>query len=384
MIMGYISLIIIIYLSLSSLYMFVFALAAKLPRPRNLKQSSRNNIYSVAVLIPAYKEDRVIINVAKKALLQNYPDFTVIVIADSLKPTTLKTLSQLPIKLIEVTFKKSTKAKALQLAMEQLPHFDTALILDADNIMEDDFLIKMNAEFNKGYEVIQGRRIAKNLNSNFAVLDAVSEAINNNIYNLGSIRLKLSSRLVGSGMFFDYLLLKKLIDGAEAIGGFDKELEIKLLMDNKYIHYLHNVLLWDEKVASGEVFKKQRTRWIAAQFFFLKRYGAIALKDLFFKGNIDLFNKIIQMALPPRLLIPVVLALGCVLHFFFIKSIFPLWVIAFVLNLIANLVSIPKKMYDKKLLNALFTIPKAVLMIFLGLFSLKKANKTFIHTPHDV
>ena len=183
--MEIISVTIVLYLGLSSLYLFVFALASKLPKVKKVKTVVSNKINSVVVLIPAYKEDNVIVEVAKKALLQNYPDFSVVIIADSLKDSTLLTLAKLPITVIEVFFEKSTKVKALNVAFKQLPDFDTALVLDADNIMDDGFLSAINLEFNKGYSVIQAQRTAKNLKSNFAILDGLSEAINNNIYNLG-------------------------------------------------------------------------------------------------------------------------------------------------------------------------------------------------------
>src|SRR6267142_6771562 len=58
------------------------------------------------VLIPSYKEDSVILDVAKKALEQSYPvsHYKVAVIADSLQPSTLAALRQLPIEVVEVHF----------------------------------------------------------------------------------------------------------------------------------------------------------------------------------------------------------------------------------------------------------------------------------------
>ena len=77
-------------------------------------------IRKTAILIPGYKEDEVIIEVTKSALLQKYPMnlFDVIVIADSFEVATLEQLKRLPIKLVEVNFDKSTKSKALNKGME--------------------------------------------------------------------------------------------------------------------------------------------------------------------------------------------------------------------------------------------------------------------------
>ena len=91
-----------------------------------------------------------VITVAKEALLQDYPatDFDVVIIADSFKSETLNALKSLPIKVIEVAFEKSTKAKALNKAMEQLDNsYEIAVVLDADNVMEADFLTKIRNNF---------------------------------------------------------------------------------------------------------------------------------------------------------------------------------------------------------------------------------------------
>src|SRR5690606_12565341 len=89
------------------------------------------------ILIPAYKEDTVIVSSVKALLQVNYPKdfFDIVVIADSLQPATLIELDALPIKTVEVAFEKSTKAKALNQAMAVLKdEYEIAVISDADNI----------------------------------------------------------------------------------------------------------------------------------------------------------------------------------------------------------------------------------------------------------
>ena len=370
-----------IYFTWAALYMLVFALAAH--RSEKVTELLVKHEHSIAVFIPAYKEDGVIVEVAKKALNQNYSNYDVFVIADSLQKETMQALSKLPIRVVEVKFEKSTKVKALNAALDIIKFkYDLAMILDADNVMEEQFLLKINEQYCRGYEIIQARRVAKNVNTNFAVLDAVSEAINNNIYNLGQVNLGFSSRLVGSGMSFDYDLFQELMSKAQAVGGFDKELELNLLQQGEYIHYINDAIIWDEKVSKGAVFGRQRTRWIAAQFFYLKLHAWPALKSLFKEGNIDYFNKICQMALPPRLLIPFFLAIGTVLNFLFCPEVFLLWAIGLGANVIANTISIPQSMFNRNSLIAICSLPKAMIIMFFALFKMKNANKTFIHTPH--
>src|SRR5690606_19450922 len=133
------------YFGYVSLYSFIFSTAGLFYRP--VKTGNARIFRRFAVLIPAYKEDQVITAVAEQALLQDYPSdrFDVIVIADSLQGTTLQKLRSLPIIVVEVSFEKSTKVKALNRAMATIgDSYDCAMILDADNVMEEQCLRKIN------------------------------------------------------------------------------------------------------------------------------------------------------------------------------------------------------------------------------------------------
>ena len=154
--------IVLIMLLLPAIYIFVFAFAGlfykQKPYPKN------PTLRKIAVLIPGYKEDDVIIEVAQDALNQDYPKekYDVVIIADSFQPDTLLKLNQLPIKVIEVKFDKSTKSKALNKAMEQLnDNYGIAVVLDADNLMASDFLVKINATFESNFMAVQAPRAAK-------------------------------------------------------------------------------------------------------------------------------------------------------------------------------------------------------------------------------
>lgn len=387
-----VEIIVFAYIYIAAIYVFLFAFFAVFYRPAKPKVI---NFYSkMAVLIPGYKEDKVIVDVANDALKQNYPTdaFDVVVIADQFQPETLELLRALPIKLIEVKFEQSTKSKALNAAMAQLPDtYDVAVILDADNLMEPEFLNKINQAFANGFKVVQGHRVAKNMNTAFAVLDAVSEELNNTIFRKGHRVLGLSSALIGSGMAFDYQMFKTRMAAIKAIGGFDKELELTLLRDRVKIEYLNDALVYDEKVQKIEVFENQRKRWLSAQFVYFRRFFVAGLKDLFLKGNVDFFDKVYQMISPPRVLLLGFTFIFTVLSFV-LRSLFgsiPLftldseaWFHALALVVIAFVIAIPVKFYNKQTLKAILTLPKAFLSMFLSLFKLKGANKKFIHTQH--
>jgi len=380
------------YFALASIYVLIFAIGSIFKKKQILVTASR--LRKVAVLIPGYKEDNVIVEVAEKALIQNYPTekFDVVIIADSFQPETIANLKKLPIKLIEVSFDKSTKSKALNKAMSILTtDYEIALILDADNVMAPDFVSKINDAFDAGFTVVQGHRVAKNTNTSFAVLDAVSEELNNSIFRKGHRMLGLSSALIGSGMAFDYAQFKQRMTEIHAIGGFDKELELTLLRDGYIIEYLNDALVYDEKVQKVEVFENQRKRWLSAQFIYFGRFFFSGVKHLLLNGNIDFFDKVYQMVSPPRVLLLGITAI-ITAFYMFIQIAFPeneilsisseCWFSVFGSVVVAFLLSIPSKFYNKQTFKALLTLPKAFISMFLSLFKLKGANKKFIHTQH--
>ncbi len=343
----------------------------------------------IAVFIPAYKEDGVIVSVAKEAVQHNYPNdkFDVFVIADSLRIETIEKLNNIDnLHIIKVDFELSTKVKALNVAINQIENnYEIAVILDADNLMENDFLNHINGAFSKGITAIQGQRMAKNKSTPMAFLDALSESINNRIYRQGTSALGLSCSFIGSGIAIKFDLFKKVIGQMNAIGGFDRDMEVRLIEYGVKVQYLKRAIVLDEKVNSTEVFENQRKRWIYSQYHYLFRYFGAGLKGLM-KGNISYFNSTILRNIQlPRVLNVGLLALIC-----FVLVIFPqgssitavVWYWLFAILLVSNLISIPTTYYGKEFIKALLTLPKVFVIMFLLLFKLKKAKTSFIHTPH--
>lgn len=380
--------ILLFYLGITTLYLVVFAVAGLFKtKPLinvNLVQ------HRIAVLVPGYREDNVIVEVAKMALEQSYSKdkYDIVIIADTFQPLTLQLLNELPIKVIEVQFETSTKAKALNKAFEILgDDYDIAVILDADNIMEPDFLKKINEAFVPGTLAVQGHRTAKNMNTSFAVLDAISEEINNHIFRKGHINLGLSSAIIGSGVGFDYRYFKNLSKTITAVGGFDKEIELAMLKDRKSIGYLQDAWVYDEKVQKAEVFSNQRRRWLSAQFYYFRRYFLNAIFVFLFQGNFEYFNKAFQFIQLPRVLLLGFLSLLTPLFLYFNlvtnqTYFFAIWIITLIVCLLTFAISVPKRLYNYQTYNALQSLPKGMFLMLLSLIKIKGANKKFIHTTH--
>ena len=309
--------------------------------------------------------------------------FEVVIIADSFSEATLSTLKSLPIKVVEVSFEKSTKGKALQKAIEAtaIAPVDIVVILDADNHMTQGFLHAVNDAYEQGYQVIQGHRTAKDFKTPFALLDACTEEINNNIFRRGHVAVGLPSALIGSGMAFDWNLFVNYLKDIGDTSGEDKELEFRIIRDKKDVAFLDKKYVLDEKVAKTDVFSQQRSRWLAMQVEFLEKYFIEGWFQLF-KGNIAFFNKVFQTYLFPRVMLVAVMVLWLIVSFVFSSEHLNYSIGLFLALAFSLLLSIPSKWYNKQLLMAFLQIPGAIISMLKAMFKIGKARKQFIHTPH--
>ena len=374
-------------------YVLFFALTSHLPKKKHLPSSTIHHP-SFLVLIPAYHEDAVIVNTVESFLQQDYPKdlYQLCIISDHMEATTNEQLAALPITLLQPTFEKSSKAKALQYAISAISHqpsviYDFIIILDADNIVDSDFLSCLSKIAHPGI-AIQCHRTAKNENNDIAALDGLSEEINNSIFRRGHNRIGMSSALIGSGMCFDYNWFKanvtKLNTAVE-----DRELEALLMKQKIYIHYAKDILVKDEKVSNSDNFQRQRLRWMTGQVQALFQMLPDVPKAII-TGNINYIDKTIQQALIPRSILLVLIPILCIVATLTCSitslpsSIFHLkWCNLFVALCIALFLAIPKQMRQQSLFSKLISLPALVWKMLLNIFKIDHKNKEFIHTKHE-
>ena len=372
--------------AINILYLLVYSLASLRRRPAKMAPAEEHK--RIALLIAAYREDAVIMDTVQACLVQDYPSdrYDVVVISDHMQPSTNEKLRALPIKLLQVDFEKSTNTKSLKAALEYLgkDSYDIALIIDADNIINSSYLVELNSAFAyPKVQVVQTHRVAKNLNTNMAYLDAISEEINNSIFRLGHVNLGMSAALIGSGMAFEYSLFYKAMMSNTSVGGFDRVLEMKLLYHRIFFHYLPDTYVLDEKIQKTKNFYQQRRRWLSAQCYSFGEFVNHlfpAIRD----RKWDFCDKLFQQASFSR-----VLLLGFTFIFSVCFSIwFPAlaykWWVIFGVLLLALAVAIPRRFWKWRLVKAICFVPYSFLLMFINLFRLKEANKKFIHTAHGI
>ena len=331
-------------------YLFVFAIAAIFKSGTAVQKAKRQKRY--IILIPAYKSDHKILETVNSILGQTYSqrNFDVVVISDHTNEMINMRLAQMPITLLTPNFERSTKVKAFQYAILNLPQFkiyDAVILLDAGNLVESDFLEQVNNAYESaGTKAIQARRMSRNRDTAISRMASIFEEINNTIFRRGHLSLGLSAALNSSGTVFDFLWFKRNIMKIQCTVGEDKELEALLVRENIFIDYFDSIHVYDEKVRLVSDFNNQHGRWTYIQLHnFLNNFRFIPIAIM--NSNYDLVDKIVQWILVPRtIMIGVILIMSTLLPFIYFTLALKWWTIA-VIALFTFALATPDYLVDK-------------------------------------
>ena len=380
----------------SAFYVIFFAWASLLPRRKEQTPREAATASKFLILFPAYKEDSVIIHSVETFLRQNYPGgmYRVAVISDRMQAATNEHLAALPITLLTPSFLKSSKAMALQYAMSQMETaadgvagYSHVVILDADNVVGADFLSRLDVVCRQGYRAIQCHRTAKNSDNDVAVLDAVSEEINNSIFRKGHNRVGLSSALIGSGMCFSYDWFRSHVDCLDSAVE-DRELESLLMKEDVFVYYAEDIPVMDEKVSSHDNFQRQRLRWMTGQVQTLLRMVPW-LPTAFMRANINYIDKTLQQALIPRSILLVAVTLLTMLVTL-LDAFSPLgacmskgkWWGLLALLCLSLLLAMPAHLRTGTVLSHVLLLPRLTWRMVKNLAHINIRSKDFLHTTH--
>ena len=367
-----------ILISLTVLYLGVFAITSLFVRHSETPKAKKQNRF--IVLIPSYKGGKNLEMTVKSILGQSYTQrqFDVTVIADHEDEMTMFHLAQQPITLLTPNFERQSRIKSLQLAINNLPQFkiyDAVVILEAGDVVETEFLEQVNDAYEAaGTKAIQTHKLSLNRDSTPARLSAIFEEINNSIFRRGHISVGLSAALASSGMAFEFNWFKDYIQTAKA-NWSDKELEALLTRQHIYVDYFDKIEVYNEKARQAEDFNRQHLSWIWTQFRTIIR-NIHYLPSAIAKRHYDLIDKLLQWLLIPRIIMmAVIIMMGVLVPFIYMSAALKWWALfAFVLLFFA--IATPNYLVDEKWDSTFFKMPFVFLSPILNKFKLgRKINK---------
>jgi cellulose synthase/poly-beta-1,6-N-acetylglucosamine synthase-like glycosyltransferase len=234
---------------------------------------------------------------------------------------------------------------------------------------------------------VQCHRTAKNQQTSVALLDAISEKININLFRRGPAAIGIPAAPAGSGMAFRFTLLKQIFNIEHILTnpGEDREIDMQLMKHKIFMHYIDNAYVYDEKVANAGVFEKQRVRWLEAQLNHTKRFFDADMKSA--PKTAIYYIKFFQTLLLPRLLLIMVLALLSILltaqWIFSFNILMPLpvwWLSIIIMYAFVLVLSIPGRFYSVRTVKAVGQVPVLMISMIKAMLKIKTGRKEFIHT----
>lgn len=348
-----------IFVCLTVMYMGLFAMASMFSHHQDVPKTRIENRF--IIFIPAYKNGHSAEQTVRSILGQTYPQrlFDVTVIADQLDEMSNFRLAQQPITLLTPNFTKSSRAKSLQLAINNLPQFklyDIAVVLNPGNIVEPEFLSQLNEAYEAaGTKAIQCHMLSQNRDTVSARLSAIFEEINNSIFRRGHVTLGLSAAAASSAMAFDFNWFKANIMTTNTSWD-DKELESRLLRQHIFVDYFDDIMVFSEKTRNAEDFNRQRGRWLLSHLSTIVR-NIRYLPGAIIQRHYDLADKIIQwMLLPRMLMMAIIIFMGVIMPFIYFSLALKWWAL-FAIVLFIFALATPNYLVDDKWDRTFFLIP---------------------------
>lgn len=324
------------------------------------KSHHQDKLHHFCILIPARNEEQVIGNLITSIQKVSYPKdkYEIIVVLNNSTDNTKEISLSHKVNLIECQNKITCKGDALKEAFNILKprkDIDAYLILDADNLIDKNFLLHMNNSLNNGYLVAQGFRDTKNISANWISSSyALYYYIQNYFFNKARTTMNSSATINGTG----FIIKKEVIDQIEFNTKTlteDMEFSGICALNNIKIDFVEKAITYDEQPTNFKVSWNQRKRWSKGCLQCFKNYSLKLLKNnRKNKSCLDLFiiyaSPIIQV----------------------------LTIIMLIISLIINkdsLIITPKKILNTLIFTAIIYLLQVILCIYTLIINKKPLKK---------
>lgn len=269
-------------------YQFVYIPIAWLPRK---KETLHAPMHRFAVLIAARNEEAVIGKLIDSIKAQSYPGrlVKIFVAADNCTDATAEAARSHGAEVYErYDMTRRGKGYALDFLLREIKlrghgRFDGYIVLDADNVLDRDFILHMNETFSAGHDIVTCYRSSKNYGDNWISAGYALCFLRESRY-LNSARARLGSSCGVSGTGF---LFSQAVLDAQG-GGWPFHLlteDIEFTIDNvtrgMKVGYCPDAIAYDEQPISFRQSWAQRLRWSRGYLQVFKKYGRALISGIF-------------------------------------------------------------------------------------------------------
>ena len=269
-------------------YQFVYIPIAWLPRK---KETLHAPMHRFAVLIAARNEEAVIGKLIDSIKAQSYPGrlVKIFVAADNCTDATAEAARSHGAEVYErYDMTRRGKGYALDFLLREIKlrghgRFDGYIVLDADNVLDRDFILHMNETFSAGHDIVTCYRSSKNYGDNWISAGYALWFLRESRY-LNSARARLGSSCGVSGTGF---LFSQAVLDAQG-GGWPFHLlteDIEFTIDNvtrgMKVGYCPDAIAYDEQPISFRQSWAQRLRWSRGYLQVFNKYGRALISGIF-------------------------------------------------------------------------------------------------------
>ncbi len=336
-----------------------------------------------AIIVTAYEQTDFLSQVVDSILKLNYSNYLVYIVADKCDVSGLKFEDERVIVLRPPeTLGSNTRSHFYAIRNFKRQH-EILTIIDSDNLVDSAYLTELDSYFDAGYSAVQGIRMAKNLDTMYACLDAARDIYyhfydGELLFGIGS-----SATLAGSGMAFTTKLYRECLEHQDITGaGFDKVLQKEIVSRGYRIAFAKKAVVYDEKTAASDQLVKQRARWINTWFRYFKFGFSMVAKGV---AKVDINRIVFGVVLlrPPLFIFLILSVLFAVANIWISIPAMILWLCGFGCFVLGFMIALIYGNTDKTIYRSLWGIPKFVFYQVLSLLKVGRANKLSVATKHN-
>lgn len=292
-----VNLIIAVLFTLCYAYQFIYILVALIKDTVKYPEGGANRF---AVIISARNERDVIHNLIDSIKKQNYDPslIDIFVCADNCTDDTAEIARSAGAIVYE---RQSTTHVGKGYALDFLFHkifedygreyYNAYLILDADNLLDVNYMREMNRMFSAGHRIITSYRNSKNYGTNWISAGYALWFLRESVYlNKPRTILKSSCAVSGTGFMVHRDIINENDGWKYHLLTEDIEFSVASIIKGEKIAYAANAMLYDEQPETFRQSWNQRLRWAKGYLQVFRYYGLRLIKSIGGKGGFSAFD----------------------------------------------------------------------------------------------
>lgn len=301
----------IIIMLLLVVYGLYFLITALFLFKKIKKDSIVSDKYShFTILIPARNEEEVIKDAIQSFKRQKYPkdNYEIVVVINNTTDNTLGVCNAEGVRCILCERKIKNKGDALKEAFDRLKKekTDAYIIMDADNVVNDEFLGEMNKSLNEGTLVAKSSMDIKAKENTWVSSSyAIYFFIQSILYSIPRNNIGASCAINGTGI----MIKKEVIDKyGFNVRTITEDLEFMTLcaLNNIKIKFVEGAICYAEHPSDFKVSMIQRRRWTKGIYEGFIIYFNSIIKNMIKRPNIELLDSLLIYSTPLILILSLI------------------------------------------------------------------------------